>query len=834
MADKNRGGFSFKDRSGRVHSIGNRKGGAEAHAKGESSGGRSEKGSEKRPDKSARSERSEGRKSDQKFGKRFDRKAKGTVGSRRIDRTERPARGERPERPTPTDRTGAIQPFGRAVAGERGPKRFGRGERTEREDRPRRGEGHKPWGMEGRSKDSGHGGGAGYKKKRFDRDTHREKSHDSAPWRDKRGQRRRDRHQPSDIVAQTLKGTIDKNRKGFAFLCFDSAEFEDAFIAPRDADRFFHGDRVEVRIGESGEVIDITVLEHRFRALVGRYLPMPSGRGKGGYVVYERKRAQERLFCPEGAANASQGDWVLAEVEFGDSGPLGKVVEVYGRELPARADIGMVAGEYNLIEMHSDEADKEARSYSLDLDDPNRRDFRNIPFITIDGETARDFDDAVYVERDRSGYVLWVAIADVSHYVKPGTALDEEARSRGTSVYFPERAFHMLPRALSENLCSLRPKEPRLTMVARMEIDRTGKKTKTEVFEGLIESRRRATYTEIAAEAQEHGADPKWEFAPHLELYRILRKARNERGSIDFDLPEAEMKVTPEGEVESIKIRERNDAHRLIEEFMIGANEAVTEWMLEKAWPFVYRVHEEPAEKSLQRFVELAETVGVKVKLNSDERLHQQLNSVIKKVDGHPAQFLLNTALLRSMKQATYTSVHGGHFGLASEGYTHFTSPIRRYPDLVVHRLLRWALQVERKDKAPLSATERQDLEKELEDICGHCSYRERLASDAERESIKLKQVRIMTRHLGDEFEGTIIGMVESGFFVQIRDPYVEGMVNRDSLQDDFYEFNEDRMIFYGKRKRRTFKIGDKVRVQAVAADLETRTIDFQLVSEKR
>ncbi len=586
-----------------------------------------------------------------------------------------------------------------------------------------------------------------------------------------------------------------------------------------------------------GEIAGIRVLEHRFRELVGRFVPHPAPpRGQPcGWVVYERKKAREEVFAPKIPSNIKEGDWVRAGLTFHESGPFPVTAEIkdtYGPELPASADIGMISAEYSLVEEHSAQAEKEAREHKLELDLESRRDLRGVPFITIDGETARDFDDAVYVEQKKSGWVLWVAIADVSHYVRPGSALDTEARSRGTSVYFPERAFHMLPRPLSENLCSLRPNEPRLAMAARMEFDHSGKRTQTEIFEAVIESRRRATYTEIQAEWEKHGKDPKWEFRAHFGLYQALRRARSDRGSIDFDLPEAEVLVNETtGEPISIKHRGRVDAHRLIEEFMIAANEAVTVWALERHWPFVFRVHEEPAEQSLLKFQKLAKTMGVHFTISGDN-LHETLSELVRRLDGHPAQALLNMGLLRSMKQAVYSAVHDIHFGLASKAYTHFTSPIRRYPDLVVHRILREAVRVEnaRANRPAKAALDR--LEKDLVDVTEHCSYRERLASDAERESIRLKQVRIMIPRLGDEFDAKVVGMTDSGLFVQIPDPYVEGLVAKDSMTDDSYEYNEERMVFFGRRKKRTFRIGDPVKVRAIRADLDRRQIDFGLIND--
>ncbi len=632
-----------------------------------------------------------------------------------------------------------------------------------------------------------------------------------------------------------LKATVDKNRKGFAFLIFENKKIQDAFISPREAEGLFHGDRVEVQLTSSGRVQGVKVIEHRFREVVGRFSPFNSRNTRAGFVVYERKRAREEIYVPKVLQAVNPNDWVRVKLQFHNEGPYsvtGEILDVYGQDLPPCADVAMISAEYSLSEGHSKSVEQEAERHRLEIpgkDLENRKDLREIPFITIDGETARDFDDAIFVEKSKTGYILWVAIADVSHYVKEGSQLDQEARSKGTSVYFPERAFHMLPRALSENLCSLRPHEPRLALVAEMKFDQNGKRLSTRIIEAVIESKRRATYNEIQSEWEQHQGDPNWSFSAHFQLFEAMRKMRMKRGSIDFELPEAEVKVEPTGEVISILNRARIGTHRLIEEFMIAANEAVTVWMMERAWPFVYRVHEEPSLQSLEKFQALAATVGVQVFL---ERLESPkvIAELIRKLEGHPAQSLLNMSLLRSMKQAVYSSTHGIHFGLASEAYTHFTSPIRRYPDLVVHRLIKMALRAQGKKNRTIQDHARGKLEKELAEICEHCSYRERLAADAERESIKVKQVRAMIQRLGDEFEAKVVGMIDSGFFVQLQTPFVEGMVSVDSMTDDFYEFNEERMVFYGRRKRRTFKIGDTVQVKVIRADLDRRQIDFGLI----
>lgn len=633
------------------------------------------------------------------------------------------------------------------------------------------------------------------------------------------------------------KATVDKNRKGFAFLIFENKDIEDAFIPPEEAKWLFPGDRVEATIDSRGKVQQFRVLEHRFREVVGRFTPHPKNGFYEGWVTYERKRTREEIYVPRNVRPVKPGDWVRAKLHFHEKGPFpitAEILAVYGKELPASADVSMIAAEYNLIEEHPHAAEQEAIRLKLETSGKaiqHREDLREVPFITIDGEHARDFDDAIFVERKKSGYILWVAIADVSHYVKEGSHLDQDARSRGTSVYFPERAFHMLPRHLSENLCSLKPLEPRFSLVAQMEFDRNGTRLSTQVMEAIIESKRRATYEEIQSEWEKNGKNSQWEYTPHFELYRILKKVRSERGSIDFELPEAEVAVKPTGEVLSIKNRARLDSHRLIEEFMIVANESVTEWMMTRKWPFIYRVHEEPSWKSLEKFQSLAATVGIQISVD-EAQSPKVVSGVVKKLEGHPAQLLLNMALLRSMKQAIYSASHGIHYGLASKAYTHFTSPIRRYPDLVVHRLIRMALQMESKRLRPFTPSSRKKLEDELAQICEHCSYRERLAADADREAIKLKQVRLMASCLGAEMESKIVGMVASGLFVQLNDPYVEGMIPLESLSDDFYEFNEERMIVSGRRKRRTFKIGDSLRVKVVRADMDKRQIDFAMIEK--
>lgn len=641
-----------------------------------------------------------------------------------------------------------------------------------------------------------------------------------------------------------LKGVVDKNKKGSAFLVFDRRDLEDIFIPRFYVEQLFHGDRVEVYVSDSGEIEDLRVTEHRFKEIFGKvYLDGRAQDGFGkkknsdhartGFLVYERKKAKEEIYLPSVPFEVKEGDWVRAELTFGNeeaqSGTVSaKIVQVIGPTLPATYDIPMVAGEFNLTEHHTFDAVKQAESFTLEIpgkDEVGRTDLRHIPFMTIDGERARDFDDAVYVERtENKGFRLWVAIADVSHYVKEGTALDREAYARATSIYFPERAFHMLPRALSEELCSLKPHVPRLSMAVSIDYDREGTKGQIKLYDAIIESRRRATYNEIFAEID----DPK--HADMVELYRILREQRKLRGSIDFDFPESEIILDEKtGEPSDIVVRERNDAHRLIEEFMIRANEAVSEWMIERKLPFVYRIHDEPSPEAIEKFKKLAKNFGVPLFSKDGIPRPKVLAEFIHKLKDHPAEIVLATALLRSMRQAIYSATHSEHYGLASDAYSHFTSPIRRYPDLMVHRELRAQLHREQKGEPRPSTEDLDKVQKKLEEQSEHCSYRERIASEAERESIRFKQVRLMAQHLGEEFEGKVNGLMERGMFVQLHHPYCEGMISVESLGDDYYEYDETRMSLRGRKSGRTFQIGQKVKIQVVRVDLDARQIEFEL-----
>ena len=624
---------------------------------------------------------------------------------------------------------------------------------------------------------------------------------------------------------ETLIATLDKNPKGFGFLVFDDRETEDLFLPPKWASAYLHGDRLKVFVNSKGGVEDLEIYERRSKELIGKYVTHPSKKHPG-FLHYQSKRSEEEIPLTS-QPQAKSGDWVRARIvpsENHKNSLLAEPVQVYGPDLPASADLDLICGEFNLTEMHSKEAIEQAKSYSFQINPKDqRKDLRDEEFITIDGKTARDFDDAILVKKLGGDYQLFVAIADVSHYVTPKSPIDDEAFQRATSIYFPERAFHMLPSELSENLCSLRPNEDRLALICEVAYKASGEKKSVKVYNGVIRSKRRATYEEIQKEYDENQKNNSWPFHAHFELFDILKKKRDERGSIEFDLPEAYVNVDAKGEPTEIETYVRKESHRLIEEFMIAANESVTEWAIEKKLPFIYRIHEIPSQESIEKFEELARSVGLNLNLKQAAQNPKKLAKLIVDLEDHPATLLLNMMLLRSMKQAIYSEVHEGHYGLASIAYTHFTSPIRRYPDLVVHRILKSAV-IDGVEK-----TKKRFEEEHLSEAAKHSSQRERLADQAERLGNKLKQIRLMQKHLGEGFQGMIQGMNSKGLFIQIQSPFVEGFLPKERLRGDLYQFHEKKMIYQGNRSKKAFKIGDRLNVVIARSSLESREIELDL-----
>lgn len=642
---------------------------------------------------------------------------------------------------------------------------------------------------------------------------------------------RSDRHSKGAAKAsESLTATVDKKAKGFAFLVFDNREFEDLYISRTEAKNLFQSDRVEVAIAKSGEVLSIDVIERRFKEVIGQFQIDPDN-SNAGWVISGRKRSKLELFISKLPESVPEdGTWVKVKIDHsakGNQNPEARIIQSLGTELKSNHDLELISLEYNIYQEHPDDviAAAERLRLNLDVELKNRKDFRPIPFITIDGEDARDFDDAIHVETTSSGFKLWVAIADVSHYVSPGSIIDKEAYSRGTSAYFPECAFHMLPRNLSENLCSLRPDEPRLALTAEIDFDKSGTRKGTKIHDSIIESKRRATYKEIQDEI-DSGSNA-GHFKNTYDLFQALAKARTQRGSIDFNLPEPKVFVDESGEPQDIAVQTRLEAHRIIEEFMIAANEAVTDWALHRNLPFIYRVHESPKDEDITNFTSLCRTAGINLSLPKGALRPKDLAEAINKITGHQAELLLNTALLRSMSQAIYSNEHGEHFGLASPAYTHFTSPIRRYPDLVVHRILKSQIQKEKR------SGDLEKIKKTLKEVTSHCSYRERLAAGAEREMLRIKQVRLLEKHLGQEFDGTVVGIIESGLFIQVLSPFFEGFASTESLEDDIYVYHESRMMMHGTRTKRRIQIGDKITAQVTRVDLINRQIDLRITTRQ-
>lgn len=645
-------------------------------------------------------------------------------------------------------------------------------------------------------------------------------------------------------------GRVVVHPDGYGFLVLERGPGEadggpDLFLAPRTIREVMDGDRVMARVererrdgGREARVI--RVLERAHVRVVGRY---QASRGVGYVVPHEKRLIHDVVIPPDQVAGATSGDLVVAELTSYPSergGPEGRIIEVLGRPDNPDVEAALIVRKHELPHRFSDavlrQAERVARERApseADIAASGRVDLRGRLLVTIDGETARDFDDAVGVERlpgDRT--CLFVAIADVSHYVEPGGALDREAYTRGTSVYFPDRAIPMLPEVLSNGVCSLNPQVDRYALTAEMTFDASGRVVGARFYPSVIASRARLTYTLVreivadrdAAQRRQHAA-----LVPDLELMvelaERLRTRRRQRGSIDFDLPEPQIVLDLEGGIEAIVRSERNVAHQLIEEFMLAANEAVARYLGTLDVPTLYRVHEEPARDKLDAFREFLHNLGYTLGSPGGGPIHPKMfQKLVDAARGRAEERLVNTVMLRTMKQARYAAENVGHFGLAATDYTHFTSPIRRYPDLVVHRILR---EVEvHGARAAAARAEAGDLS----EVARHCSDRERKAMEAEREIVALKKCQFMATRVGDEYDGVIAGVTAFGFFVELSDVFVEGLVRLSSLGDDFYTYVEKSHALVGRHTRRTFRIGDRVRVRVDRVDLDSRHIDFGLV----
>ncbi len=634
-------------------------------------------------------------------------------------------------------------------------------------------------------------------------------------------------------------GRLTTNPGGFGFVVPEHGD-ADIYIAAPNLTEAMHGDRVVARIerrsdkGAEGRIIKI--LERSQSSIVGRFEVDAAGLG---FVVPFDRRVLTDVHVPTGQwSSAEAGDMVVVEITRWPSatrGPVGRVIEVLGRIDKPGVDTQIIIRKFNIPDAHGEESVEEARRLGLvvkERDIKGRTDFRKVTTVTIDGEHARDFDDAITIERLPNGhYWLGVHIADVSHYVKEGSALDEQAYERGTSVYFTERAVHMFPAELATGLCSLNPHVDRLVQSCLMEVDRRGQVVRYEIHDGVINSDARMTYTAVNAILTDQDEAVTREYA-HLvpmfeqmhELFEILNERRRRRGSIDFDLPEAEVILSELGQIEDIVASQRNVAHRLIEEFMLLANETVAAHLVANDAPALHRVHEAPDAKKVEDFEAFITTLGYSLAATGRTATPKQFQKLIDRIRGTPEERPVAALMLRTMQKARYDAASLGHFGLATEYYTHFTSPIRRYPDLIVHRLLR-----ESRHGATTPAR-REELVEELPEIAKHSSEMERRADEAERELLQWKKVRFMADKVGDEYEGFITGVAPFGLFIELSEHYVEGLVHVSSMADDYYRFVEQQHVLRGENTKKVYRLGDKVVVQVVRVDMERRQVDLGLV----
>ncbi len=634
-----------------------------------------------------------------------------------------------------------------------------------------------------------------------------------------------------------VTGRIQAHPDGYGFLIPDDKDAEDLYINRREMRRVMHGDRVMARNERKprggSEAHIVQVLERAQKRLVGTYNEID----RQGYLIpMDARIAPVRVNTAGKKPN--EGKVIAAEISrYGTamSGPEAHVVSVIGDPDDPQVQAQSIIFRYGLSTSFPAEVHQEISksSYAIAPEEISARtDLRGLPIVTIDGENARDFDDAVYVRRQGAGYELYVSIADVAAYVQPGTALDQEAYARATSVYFPDRAIPMLPEALSNGICSLNPNEDRLTKTACIEFDAKGHVVRSRFFNSVIRSQERMTYTTVRRilvdrdpEALERYKNLVGEFELMEELARLIYAQRKARGNLDFDLPEAEIILDLQGAPENIVRAERNIAHRIIEEFMIAANEAVARQLTEKNLPLLYRVHEGPDREALEALAPFLLSLGYRLSLKQERISPLEIQRLLESARGKPEERVLNRVLLRSMKQAVYQPENIGHFGLASACYAHFTSPIRRYPDLVVHRMFDRALHGDK-----LKPNEREDLIRYLQEAGKHTSERERHAMDAEREMVGLKKAQFMMNKLGEEFTGFITTLANFGFFVELDDYFVEGLVKLSSLIDDDYDYFEKEYVIKGRRHGRKFKLGDNVRVKVARINAFRSEIDFELI----
>ncbi len=652
------------------------------------------------------------------------------------------------------------------------------------------------------------------------------------------GQLLRNRKNAYGVVSKMnlVTGRVMGHPDGYGFLIPDEGG-DDLFLNDREMRVVLHGDKAVARITgtdrrgrKEGAIVE--VIQHGNERIVGRLI---SDTGMFYLVPNNRRISQDILIPPSALMDAKQGQIVEIEITEHPNkhrSPLGKIVNVLGDHMAPGMEIDIALRAFDLPHVWPIDVIEQAERFGEDIPTSaieGRLDLRSLPLVTIDGEDARDFDDAVYAEKLSSGnWKLWVAIADVSYYVEPNSALDNEAHQRGTSVYFPSQVIPMLPEALSNGLCSLNPEVDRLCMVCEMVINSSGELESYQFHQAVMNSKARLTYTDVAAMLVDNDTSLRQKYSaifPNLEtmydLFKIMLKTRDKRGAIDFAMTETQFIFDDNRKLKSIIPRERNDAHRLIEEFMVAANVAAARFLLSQQIPTLYRVHEAPSEEKLAGLREFLGELGLSIGGGS-EPTPAHYAELLNKAKQRPDAHLIQTVMLRSLKQAVYSPDNAGHFGLALDAYAHFTSPIRRYPDLLVHRAIRHAISKNRKNW-PLS-------HENMLQLGEHCSMTSRRADEATRDVSDWLKCEFMQDRVGETHSGIISGVTGFGLFVELDDMYIEGLVHVTSLKNDYYQFDATAHRLTGERTRKTYRLGDKIEVKVVRVDLDEKKIDLEIV----
>ena len=683
-----------------------------------------------------------------------------------------------------------------------------------------------------------------WKKKKDDRyyDDRREE-YGSEYGRKKKDKNKKDKNKKEQPEGIQAEGTFIGHPKGFGFVEIEGQD-EDIFIPESDTGTAMHQDKVRIIIrddkkeGKRQEGVVVKVLERGMPEIVGTY----QLNRDFGFVISDNPKFSKDIFIPrKEAAGIKNGDKVIAVITdygSGNKNPEGKIKENLGNIRTPGTDILAIVKSFGIPSEFPEKVMKQAQrvpDHVLDADRDGRLDLRHLQTVTIDGEDAKDLDDAISLTKEGDIYHLGVHIADVSNYVQYNSALDREALKRGTSVYLADRVVPMLPECLSNGICSLNQGEDRLALSCLMDINEKGKVVSHQIAETVINVNERMCYTDVKNILEDTDEEAKKRYDALIpmffmmkELSGILRNSRHHRGSIDFDFPESKIILNAAGKAIDVKPYEANVATKIIEDFMLMANETVAQEYCTEEIPFVYRTHDNPDPEKVESLLTLLHNQGVKIQKAKEEITPKEIQQIIESIEGLPNEAMISRLVLRSMKQAKYTTECSGHFGLAAKYYCHFTSPIRRYPDLQIHRIIKDNL------RGRLMREGRTEHYAEiLDEVARQSSVCERRADEAERESDKLKKAEYMSYHLGEEFEGIISGVTGWGLYVELPNT-VEGLVHVNTLRDDYYVFDQESYELRGEMTKKVYKLGDKVRVRVADADKMLKTVDFELVSDIR